>query len=183
MNLRKSAIVCLFVFISSCFSLFAQAVLPKGYGGIKLGMSVEEVKDALTKNAQFGYRGERDVSLLPGENRVLIQTDASLLNPYSYLVECYFQFYEGKLYIITINVNRAKMDYYSIFSQLCSKYGNPQKLSPEKSEWKDDSVMMDLEKPLSIKYTDKKVFDALMEASMVQESAEEITRENFLNGF
>ena len=50
-------------------SLAAQSSLPNGYAGIKLGMSMDAVKEALQKDGQFGYRGERDVSLLPGENR------------------------------------------------------------------------------------------------------------------
>ena len=50
--------------------------LPQGYRSIKLGMSVEETKKALKADSLFGYRGERDVSLLPGENRMLIETSS-----------------------------------------------------------------------------------------------------------
>ena len=39
-------------------------------------MTVDEVKAALKKNPQFGYRGDRDFSLLPGTNRVLIETES-----------------------------------------------------------------------------------------------------------
>ena len=63
--------------------------LPKGYRSIVLGMDFEAVKDALKKDGLFGYRGERDVSLLPGENRVLIETSST-----GYLARCWFQFYE-----------------------------------------------------------------------------------------
>lgn len=52
--------------------IFAQSQLPDGYARIRLGMSVDEVKDLLQKNPAFGYHGDRDVSLLPGENRILI---------------------------------------------------------------------------------------------------------------
>ena len=78
--------------------VFAADPLPSGYGGIQLGMTIEQVKEILQKNPQFGYRGERDVSLLPGENRVLIETDSSVSAPYSFLTQCWFQFYDGKLY-------------------------------------------------------------------------------------
>jgi hypothetical protein len=57
----------------------------------------------------------------------------------------------------------------------------PNFISPEKSEWKNDSVIMSLEKPLSIKYTDKKVFDELRDRASVNKSAEEQAREDFLN--
>jgi len=181
MKFRK--ILVLVIFSLSFVYIAAAQNLPEGYGGIKLGMSVDEVKAALLKNPQFGYRGDRDVSLLPGENRVLIQTEGSLRYPNSYLSECFFQFHNDRLYIITININREKMDYYSIFNQLCLKYGNPLKLSPQKAEWSDDTVMMDLEKPLSVKYTDKKVFDELIDAATVKETEEEVTREKFLDSF
>src|SRR5574344_2505471 len=155
--------------------------LPDGFGGIQLGMSADEVKIALLKNLDFGYRGDRDVSLLPGENRVLIETDASRVG-YSYLSRCWFQFYEDKLYIITINLNPEKMDHYSIFSTLCKKYGNPGTLDPEKSTWQNDVVIMSLERPLTLKYTDKIVFDKLQNQSLVNKSAQEMSRDEFLEG-
>ena len=80
-----------------------------------------------------------------------------------------------------INVDRERMDHYSIFSALCKKYGNPTSLSPEKSEWKSDAVTMSLERPLAIKYVDTKVFDELNAASLVPLSAAEMTRELFLD--
>ena len=40
--------------------------LPKGYGGVELGMSLDSAKQALKSKSDFGYAGDRDVSLLPG---------------------------------------------------------------------------------------------------------------------
>lgn len=156
--------------------------LPQGFANIRLGMSVDEVKEALQKDSQFGYRGERDVSLLPGENRVLIETDTSRTAPYSFLDRCYFQFYEDKLYIITINMRTNRLDHYSVFSSLCKKYGNPTTLNPEKSEWENTSILMSLERPLTIKYTDRVVFERLLQESLVEHSYAEKSREEFLQG-
>lgn len=155
--------------------------LPSGFRKIQLGMTLEEVKLALQKDSQFGYRGDRDVSLLPSDNQTLIETDTSRTAPYSFLDRCWFQFYEGRLYTITLNLKQEKLDHYSIFSTLCQKYGNPNSLDPEKSEWKNDSVIMTLERPLTLKYVDKNVFDELLEKSLVEKSAQEITREMFLD--
>ncbi len=169
------------LFFSSAF--FAQnstASIPNGYGGIKLGMNLEQTKQALKNNLDFGYHGDRDVSLLPGENRILIETDAE--KGFSFLERCWFQFYNDKLYTITININREKMDHYSIFTTLCKKYGNPVSVSPEKSVWENDSVKMSLERPLTLKYVDKKIFDELKGNSKVGPSATEMTREMFLEG-
>ncbi|MDE5897648.1 MAG: hypothetical protein K2H09_00005, partial [Treponemataceae bacterium] len=158
------------------------APLPRGYGGVELGMSVDEVKEKLRANADFGYRGDGDVSLLPGENRVLIETDAESGHSRSFLTRCWFQFYEGRLYTIIINVDRGRMDHYSIFSALCEKYGEPESLTPEKSVWQDDGVMMSLERPLALKYVDKKVLEEVRGAALVLPSGSEMTRELFLEG-
>lgn len=167
--------------LSGAARIYAQT-LPQGFRGVRLGMTVDEVKEELKKDPPYGYNGDRDVSLLPGENRVLIETDSSRIFPGSFLDRCYFQFYQDKLYIITINMNRSKMDYHSVFSALLDKYGNPDSLNPRKSEWQDDAVIMALERPLTLKYTDRAVFEKLMEESMVQKSADELTRESFLEG-
>ena len=61
-----------------CFSYFLLAQdLPMGYKEIQLGQTVEEVREILEKDSSFGFRGERDVSLLPTEERVLIETSGS----------------------------------------------------------------------------------------------------------
>ena len=153
----------------------------RGFGGVELGMSLESVKKALKDNSEFGYHGDRDVSLLPGENRILIETDALMGHEYSFLERCWFQFYDEKLYIITINVNRERMDHFSIFQALCKKYGNPVSVSPEKSVWTDGSVTMSLERPLTLKYVDTKTFESLQNKSLVGPSGTEITRDMFLD--
>lgn len=170
------------VLLCVLLSAFSEEALPAGYGGIRLGMSMDEVKESLKKNQDFGYRGERDVSLLPGENRALIETDATTAAVYSYLERCWFQFYEDRLYIITINIDSGRMDHYSVFRALCEKYGDPDSISPEKSVWEDDSVTMSLERPLTLKYTDNATFEKLRKESLVLPSASEMTREMFLEG-
>lgn len=159
--------------------IFAES-LPNGYGEVKLGMSLEAAKEALKKNTDFGYHGDRDVSLLPGENRVLIETDADRGLGSNFLNRCWFQFADDKLYIMIINVNREKMDYYSIFTTLCDKYGNPDSLNPEKAVWKSEAVTMSLEKPLTLKYVDNEKFEELQNKSNVPKGPVEITREDFL---
>ncbi len=170
----------LFFFVS--FHLSAYSPLPHGYGKIILGMSVAQVKQLLQENGEFGYHGDSDVSLLPGENRVLIETDAEGGHVVSFLDRCWFQFYDDKLYIITITMNRERIDHYSIFTTLCRKYGDPESLSPEKSVWQNEAVSMSLERPLSLKYIDLNIFNSLQSKSLVQESAREMTQQMFLEG-
>lgn len=156
--------------------------LSRGYGGVELGMTVEQTKAKLKENSDFGYTGDRDVSLLPGENRTLIETDAVSGHSFGFLERCWFQFHNDSLYIITININQELMDHYSVFTALCKKYGDPVSLSPEKSVWKDENYSMSLERPLTLKYVNQKVFEDLQNKSLVSPSGREITRDMFLDG-
>lgn len=180
MAFLKNSVVSLLLLVFILASIFATEqnnnALPKGYSSVTLGMTVDEAKEALKKSPAFGFNGNQDVSLLPGENRTLITTDGVL-----FFNECWFQFDKDRLYIITLNLNPEQIDYFSIFSTLCDKYGQPNSLSPEKSEWNNGSVQMVLERPLSLKYTDVAVFNELQESSNVRESAQEFNRQNFLD--
>lgn len=150
--------------------------LPDGYLNIHLGMTSEATKSALLMYPVFGYRGDRDVSILPGFDRLLIETVGD-----GYLDRCWFQFYENRLYTITININTAQMDYYTVFRTLCQKYGSPRSFSPEKAVWEDENVIMSLEKPLCIKYSDVKVLNEIEDRSFIEESTAEKLRQDFLD--
>lgn len=173
----------LLILLSFCF--FSQYVystdLPKGYRKIELGMSLEDTKDALLKDPSFGYHGDRDVSLVPGSSKALIETDSESGHGSNFLKRCWFQFFNDELYIITINVNSEKMDYYSIFTTLKDKYGEPTSLNPQSATWKTDSVTLSLEKPLTLKYIDNSIFDQTQNYSNIKISPEEMTREMFLD--
>ena len=73
------------------------------------------------------------------------------------------------------------MDYYSIFKTLCQKYGNPNYLDPEKATWEDKDVILSLEKPLCLKYTDAQISDQILQQSSAEKAAVEYLREGFLN--
>lgn len=167
--------------ISFCLTALFSEDLPNGYRNISLGMSLEETKDNLIKNPEFGYHGDKDVSLVPGTNKILIETDAFAGHSYGFLTRCWFQFFDDQLFIITININPDKMDYYSIFTKLSEKYGNPTTLDPKSATWKNDDVTMTLEKPLSLKYIDNHLFDKTLNYSNIENSPTEITREMFLD--
>ena len=161
---------------------FCEDSLPTGYKDIQFGMSVDDVKDALKADASFGYRGDRDVSLSKSENQTLIETDAERYAPNSFLTRCWFQFYDDALCTITLNLRRSKIDYHAVFSTLTQKYGEPTSLSPNRAEWRDDNVIMSLEKPLTLKYVDKQVFDDKQSSSKSAKSADEQSKEDFLDG-
>ncbi len=150
--------------------------LPRKYRTMQLGMNIDDVKKALANDSIFGYRGERDVSLLPSPNRVLIETSGL-----SFLDRSWFQFYEDKLYTMIFKLDEDRVDFYSMFKTLNEKYGEPTSLSPDKVVWKDDSITLCLERPLTIKYIDTKVFKEIQDKAGIEKNKEEITRQGFLD--
>ena len=73
------------------------------------------------------------------------------------------------------------MDYYSIFSKLCQKYGEPNSLDPKSAKWENDNYSMSLEKPLTLKYIDKETFKMTQNYNNIKASPTEITRDMFLD--
>jgi len=164
-------------FISFSFIFAQSASIPNGYRKVSLGMTLSEVKDALFRDKIFGYRGDADVSLLPSDyKQTIIETQGD-----SFIAESWFLFNDDRLYNMAININPDKMDYATVFRTLCKKYGEPLFLNPEKAMWKNSSVQMSLEKPLTIKYIDIIVNEKLLSEATAKESAEEILRDDFLN--
>ncbi len=152
--------------------------LPTGYRDISLGMEFDDAKKALKADSVFGYRGERDISLLSGKNRSLIATKGSY-----FIKRAWFQFYEDKLYTIIIQMDTDKLDYYSIYTKLSKKYGEPKSIDPKKSVWKDERVFMILERPLIIKYIDMPAFKSILEKHKDEKAYSDILREDFINEF
>lgn len=151
---------------------------PQTYRSISLGMDIEIVKQQLLADSLFGYRGERDVSLLSGENRSLIETVG-----YSFIRRSWFQFLEERLYIMTFNLDFSRLDYFSLYSSLVAKYGEPNTLDPKKAVWQDESVMLSLERPLTVKYIDLVTFNAILEEAGTEKAVSDILRENFISEF
>jgi len=158
----------------------AQQALPRGLGGVTLGMDRAAVTAAFgaPPGSAFGYRGGRDVSLLPSPNQSLIETPG---NPASFLGRSWFQFLDDRLYIITVSLNPSRADHYSVFSKLREKYGAPDALTPEKAEWRRGGVIMALEKPLTLRYTDEAAFASLAENAAAERTAQEQVYQDFLD--
>ena len=152
--------------------------IPDEFRSIKLGSGLDAVKGLLLADPLFGYRGERDVSLLPGENRSLIETVGG-----SFVKRAWFQFSEDKLYVMTLSLDPEKIDYYSVYSHLVEKYGEPSSLDPRKAVWGDEKVSLSLERPLTVKYTDVEAFKKLLESDTTKKAASDIAREGFINDF
>ena len=154
------------------------AALPTEYRGIGLGMNLNAVKEALKADAVFGYRGERDVSLLPTENRSLIESAGSY-----FISRSWFQFYEDMLYTMIFKLNTDTVDYYSVYAKFCEKYGEPTSINPQRAVWENEQTRVVIERPLIVKYIDLTVFNKLLSQSTTEKAAAETNRQNFIDGF
>ncbi len=156
----------------------ASKAIPSSYRKVSLGMSLDEVKSALLSDSIFGYRGERDVSLIPNENRQLIETAGP-----SFIRMAWFQFYDSRLYNMSFALDTNRLDYFTILTHLSEKYGEPEHLSPTSAVWSSGSVRLSLERPLTIKYMDSGIFSSILESEYDNRIYEDILRENFVSDF
>lgn len=152
--------------------------LPRGYGDIELGMSLETVKDLLGLSPDFNYRGEPDVTMRPLDKQELIDCEGVL-----FIDRAFFQFEDEKLYLIIMMMDQEYIDHFSIYSAFLKKYGEPAFLNPSKANWENDDIIISLERPLSIKYMDRKVFEKLQADSEARSTMESVLREDFINSF
>jgi hypothetical protein len=152
--------------------------LPRGFRNLSLGMQLDEVKQELIRDTYFLFRGDPDVSMLARPNSTLIECRGFI-----YIDRAFFQFDEEKLYTIILKLNPNELDFYSVFTQLTEKYGESDYLDPEQVVWKNDSVQLSLERPLSVKYIDLEIFESIRESARVEESVKAASRKDFLEMF
>lgn len=171
--------LCIVVILLAVSPVYAgDTPLPDTYRSLTLGMDVDSVKEQLKKDGLFGYRGDRDVSLLHSENRVLIETAGP-----SFIARSWFQFHEDRLYVMIFRLNTERIDYYSVYTSLVGKYGEPDSLDPRRALWADERVTLTLERPLTVKYVDNTVFAELVESDTTSRAMSDVLREEFLSDF
>lgn len=154
------------------------ASLPDGFMGIRLGMGLDEVKKELGESPYFNYRGDPDVSMLMVPNRQLIECSG-----YSFVRKGYFQFQDERLIIITIELDRVRLDFFTMHASLERKYGKASRIDPSGAYWDNGTVMLNLEKPLSVKYMDKITLERMAAGQKEVEERVKTIREEFLELF
>ena len=145
---------------------------------LSLGMPLDALKSALMRDELFQFRGDRDVSFLPIREETLVETTGL-----SFIRRAYFQLSEGAVYIMSFSLDTRMMDHYSVFTAFVRKYGEPLALSPGEAVWENDDTRVSIERPLTVKYIDKTVFNRLVEESGTRKRWELLQREEFLNDF
>jgi len=152
--------------------------LPRQFRGISLGMGLDNLKEALQKDKLFNFRGDRDVSFIPAREESLVETTGS-----SFVRRAFFQLREGTLFIMSFTLDTGLMDHYSMFTNLVEKYGQPSFLDTREALWETEDTLVTLERPLTIKYIDKKVFTDIISESALIQSRRVKERQEFLDEF
>jgi hypothetical protein len=152
--------------------------LPSQFRAFSLGMSLEDLKTELEKDPYFAFRGDRDVSFLPLSQQNLVES-AGL----NFIKRAFFQLKDNTVFIMSFSLNTSLIDHYSVYSSFVKKYGEPLSLNPKEAVWESETTRISIERPLTVKYIDRVVFDTLVEDSRAGTSKVEALREDFLNDF
>ncbi|MCL2127259.1 MAG: hypothetical protein FWH38_03300 [Treponema sp.] len=172
------------VFAAAPAGLWAQeeeeeeTALPRQFREIALGMNLDDLKAALQDDSLFNFRGDRDVSFLPVREESLVETTGS-----SFVRRAFFQLRDGALFIMAFTLNTGMMDHYSVFTTLVDKYGQPSYLDPKEAVWETDETRLAIERPLTVKYIDKNVFNDIINESSLIQSRRVQQRQDFLDEF
>ena len=95
----------------------------------------------------------------------------------------YFQLSGGEVFIMTFLLDTRFIDHYSVFTTFVNRYGQPISLCPLEAVWENDETRVSIERPLTVKYIDKTVFDRLRDESRTRAALETLRREDFLAEF
>jgi hypothetical protein len=141
-------------------------------------MELEQTKESLRQDPLFQYRGDPDVSFLPQSGQSLIECAGT-----SFVRRAYFQFSDSRLFIMILVLDPQKIDHYSLYSAFARKYGEPSDLNPQESVWLTQEVRFSLERPLTVKYIDRKAFASELSKGAVGEDLDQLSRESFIEQF
>ncbi|MCL2174547.1 MAG: hypothetical protein FWB73_00740 [Treponema sp.] len=164
--------------------LFAQdepaeeTALPRQFRQLSLGMNIDDLKTSLLEDNYFNFRGGRDVSLLPQREQSLVETTGT-----SFIRRAFFQLRDSQVFIMSFALNTQVIDHYSVFTQFVEKYGQPTSLDPRAAVWETEETRIAIERPLTVKYIDKAVFNDILDESGVIESNRVKQRQDFLDEF
>lgn len=136
--------VLVFIFVLSTVCLHAQDI---GFMEITLGMTRDEVLEFADEKELIKVPKNRDVEFFPVENRKILTLSIEPEVPHMYL-----QFYNEKLYAITVVFDERAIDFLTLARTLEEKYGPYTELTPNWRKWKNGGSEIRVEKPAVVKY-------------------------------
>lgn len=171
--------LCLFFALPGLSSQDASqgANLKRSFGGVALGESLEQVKEALGSSPYFLYNSNIPVLDIPGRKETLLEVGGS-----GWIKTGQFQFTGDQLTSINLVLAENWLSYEEVYQKLLANYGNPKRFSPQRALWENDQTLITLEKNLYYKIIDKSSLELPAESTGTH-SFLEINRDAFLNEF
>ena len=151
---------------------------PRQFRGLSLGLGLDDLRTALVRDDLFHFRGERDVSFLPIREQTLVETTGP-----SFIRRAHFQLSQEVVYIMSFTLDTRLIDHYSVFTSFIRRYGEPVSLNPSEAVWESEDTRVSIERPLTIKYIDRTIFDRLVQDSRDLQNRQLFLREEFLAEF
>ena len=118
-----------------------------GFMGIYIGMSREDVLGYAESQTDFKVPKNRDVEFFPVEERKILTLSMEPEIPHIYL-----QFYNDRLYAITVIFDQMYVNYFTLCKKVEEKYGKYMYLEPDMRKWEINGVEIRVEKPATVKY-------------------------------
>ena len=76
-----------------------------------------------------------------------------------------------------LDLDPKRLDWYTMYTTLSARYGEADSVSPAGAVWSSGEVRLSLERPLTVKYIDRPVFERLQEKGRAQESLKDLSRD------
>ena len=150
--------------------------LPTGFARFLFGMSPAMIEQLIEESEYLESAIER--SLVPRTTTRVLSVRGT-----SFIRRAHFQFNESGLISVILNINEEEVDHYALYSHLSARYGPPQSLNPRSSEWRSVTVILRLERPLTVKYIARSPLENRQQLDAAQFSEQESTREAFIDLF
>lgn len=150
---------------------------PWGFGDLRLGMSMDDVKTVLAGSRDFSYRHFTE-SMLPYTELPVFECKGT-----HFIDRAVFQFYEDRLYSMTVFFDRRKIDFYTLFTTLTAEYGPHTELDPRRIVWDNGASRLTLTKPLTLSFLDAAVHKELLNKSEIRKDSEYRRKQEFLKQF
>jgi hypothetical protein len=178
--LKKLFVAGVVVVFLSCWAgaQEARSALPVQFRAFALGMGLGDLKTALHNDSCFAFRGDRDVSFLPLKEQNLVESVG-----YDFIKRAFFQLKDEKVFIMAFSMNTERIDHYSVYTAFVKKYGEPLSLNPREAVWESEGTRIAIERPLTVKYIDRTVFDELVGKARAADSVNQELKEDFINDF
>jgi len=149
--------------------------IPEGYKEFTFGMSMDTVKDLVSKSQEFDSVREEVLTIRTEPDREIITVKGR-----GFVKRGYFHFNEDKLFHIYLIMNESKIGYYNLLKGLTEKYGNPATLDPKRAVWKNQTARVVIEKPSVVKYTSIPVWESLGSNDLADRNVLQINRDDFI---